>query len=84
MIRMVVKLWALGIYQILHIVLLNRSTNLNVLKWYQIEKNYVNITLKKTEIKKYIPHTRHVERGLNLTVAVNYTKKISWPVESLV
>lgn len=76
MIRMVVKLWALGIYQILHIVLLNRSTNLNVLKWYQIEKIYVNIiTLKKTEIKKYIPHTRHGERGLNLTVAVIIQKR---------
>lgn len=48
------------------------------------KKKYVNITLKKTEIKKYIPHTRHGERGLNLTVAVNYTKKISCPVESLV
>lgn len=47
MIRMVVKLWALGIYQILHIVLLDRSTNLNVLKWYQIEKIYVNIIYVK-------------------------------------
>lgn len=76
MIRMVVKLWALGIYQILNIVLLNRSTNLNVLKWYQIKKfTLILYTLKKTEIKKYIPHTRHGERGLNLTVAVIIQKR---------
>lgn len=84
MIRMVVKLWALGIYQILHIVLLNRSTNLNVLKWYQIEKNYVNIIYVKENgnWKIHTPHSPWWKR-FKSHCRCNYTKKISWPVESL-